>query len=72
MGKSNGICIKDLWIENRPLDGHFVPYSSYPIEAFLRKASELLTKHHYAEKSMHKPAPKAITNRPKTRKKIET
>jgi hypothetical protein len=54
IGKSNSICIEGLWIENRPLDGRFVPYSSYPIEAFLEMEFEPLTKHHYAAKSMHR------------------
>jgi hypothetical protein len=70
--KSNSICIKPLRIENRCLNGHFMPYSSYPIELLLEKGSGPLTKRHYASKSMHRRLPKAITYRPKIRNEIET
>jgi hypothetical protein len=71
IGKSNDICIEHLWIENGRVDGHFMPYSPYPVEAFLEKGSGSLTKHHYASKSMHRRVLKAITCRPKIRNEIE-
>jgi hypothetical protein len=72
IGKSNGICVERLWIENGCLDGHFMPYSSYPVEAFLEKGLRPITKRHYASKSMHRRVLKAITYRPKIRNEIET